>query len=405
MTYRLPHSRKSNFATEPRRLQYVFRLDQACLEEVRQELLFTQVACDAQGAGLVWQEQGSPPVPPPGAMRGPSAPADTTAAPLPLAPAPAPSVTEPAPPAPRPTALPEATLTDAPQDEPAVIPEPARSAPEAERRQLTVMFCDLADSTRLSQQLDAEDLREVVRAYQATAAAVIQQYAGHIAQYLGDGLLVYFGWPVAHEDEPCAACMRGGGIVEAITTTLNPRLLREKGVPLAVRSESRPDPWWWEKWAVRGWHQHLATGDTVHIAARLEGLAAPNTVVISQVTARLVRGRRSGGKDPGGGGPQRGHRAHAGVSGVAGCWRPRWTSPRWPGVPFLVGRDEELGLLRRRWEQAKERLGQVVLLSGTAGLGKSALTEVLRAQVARRGCGPASPCAVRRITSIVPCIR
>ena len=100
---------------------------------------------------------------------------------------------------------------------------------------MTVMFCDLADSTRLAQQLDAEDLREVVRAYQATAAAVIQQYAGHIAQYLGDGLLVYFGWPVAHEDDALRGVHAGLGIVEAITTTLNPRLQREKGVQLAVR--------------------------------------------------------------------------------------------------------------------------------------------------------------------------
>ena len=100
------------------------------------------------------------------------------------------------------------------------------------------MFCDLADSTRLSQQLDAEDLREVVRAYQATAAAVIHQYAGHIAQYLGDGLLVYVGWPVAHEDDALRGVHAGLGIVEAITTTLNPRLQREKGV--AVGGARRP---------------------------------------------------------------------------------------------------------------------------------------------------------------------
>jgi class 3 adenylate cyclase/predicted ATPase len=366
-----------------RRLQYVFRLDEACLEEVRQELLFTQVACDAQGAGLVWTGEGPPPVQPPGAMRGPSAPADTTAAPLPLAPAPAPSVTEPAPPAPRPTAPPEATLTDAPQDEPAVIPEPARSAPEAERRQLTVMFCDLADSTRLAQQLDAEDLREVVRAYQATAAAVIQQYAGHIAQYLGDGLLVYFGWPVAHEDDALRGVHAGRGIVEAITTTLNPRLQREKGVQLAVRVGIHTGPVVVGEMGGGGRHEHLATGDTVNIAARLEGLAAPNTVVISQVTARLVR-QAVGLEDLG-------RQALKGVTEpmpVFRVLRPLEApadQPAVAGVPFLVGRDEELGLLRRRWEQAKERLGQVVLLSGTAGLGKSALTEVLRAQVRDEG--------------------
>ncbi len=97
------------------------------------------------------------------------------------------------------------------------------------------MFCDLADSTKLSQQLDPEDLREVVRAYQATAAEVIQQYEGHMSQYLGHGLLIYFGWPVAHEDDAQRALHSGLGIVEAITTTLNPRLEREKGVQLTVR--------------------------------------------------------------------------------------------------------------------------------------------------------------------------
>ena len=112
------------------------------------------------------------------------------------------------------------------------------------------MFCDLADSTRLSQQLDAEDLREVVRAYQATAAAVIQQYAGHIAQYLGDGC--WCGWPVAHEDDALRGVHAGLGIVEAITTTLNPRLHGRRACSWRYGSVSIPDPWWWEKWAVGG---------------------------------------------------------------------------------------------------------------------------------------------------------
>jgi class 3 adenylate cyclase len=167
---------------------------------------------------------------------------------------------------------------DAPQDESGVVSERTRSAPEAERRQLTVMFCDLADSTRLSQQLDAEDLREVVRAYQATAATVIQQYVGHVAQYLGDGLLVYFGWPVAHEDDALRGVHAGLGLVEAITTTLNPRLEREKGMQLAVRIGLHTGPVVVGEMGGGGRHEHLATGDTVHIAARLEGLAAPNTV-------------------------------------------------------------------------------------------------------------------------------
>jgi class 3 adenylate cyclase len=161
----------------------------------------------------------------------------------------------------------------------AAVPlEPTRTAPEAERRQLTVMFCDLADSTILAQQLDPEDLREVTRAYQSTAAAVIQQYAGYIAQYLGDGLLVYFGWPVAHEDDALRAVHAGLGILEAVTTQLKPRLQQEKDVQVAVRVGMHTGPVVVGEMGGGGRQEHLATGDTVHITARLEGLAAPNTV-------------------------------------------------------------------------------------------------------------------------------
>jgi class 3 adenylate cyclase len=114
------------------------------------------------------------------------------------------------------------------------MPEPARSTPEAERRQLTVMFCDLVGSTDLSRNLDPEDLREVVRAYQETAAEVIERYQGHIAQYLGDGLLIYFGFPVAHEDDAQRAVYTGLEIPEAIAT-LNTRLQVDYRVQLAVR--------------------------------------------------------------------------------------------------------------------------------------------------------------------------
>src|SRR6266487_4180963 len=107
-------------------------------------------------------------------------------------------------------------------------PRAARGAPEAERRQLTVLFCDLVESTALASQLDPEDLREVVRAYQAVCAEVIQRFDGHIAQYLGDGLLVYFGYPQAHEDDVQRAVRSGLGMVEAMET-LNTRLEREHG--------------------------------------------------------------------------------------------------------------------------------------------------------------------------------
>jgi class 3 adenylate cyclase len=112
--------------------------------------------------------------------------------------------------------------------------EPKLPTSSAERRQLTVMFCDLMDSTPLSEQLDPEDLREVVRAYQQTSAEVIQRFDGHIAQLLGDGLLVYFGWPQAHDDDAQRAVQGGLGIIEAMDT-LNTRLERDKGLRLGIR--------------------------------------------------------------------------------------------------------------------------------------------------------------------------
>src|ERR671935_642914 len=117
---------------------------------------------------------------------------------------------------------------------PQTAPPPAVLAtPAAERRQLTVLFCDLVGSTALSAQLDPEDLREVVRAYQTTCADVIQHFDGHIAQYLGDGLLVYFGYPQAHEDDARRAVRTGLGIVETLGA-LNARLAQKRGLRLAV---------------------------------------------------------------------------------------------------------------------------------------------------------------------------
>jgi class 3 adenylate cyclase len=146
------------------------------------------------------------------------------------------------------------------------------------------MFCDLVDSTQLSGQLDLEDLRDVVRAYQETGAGVIRRYEGHIAQYLGDGLLVYFGWPQAHEDDARRGVHAGLGIVEAITTTLNPRLEKAKGVRLAVRIGIHTGPVVIGEMGGGGRHEQLALGETTHIASRLEGMAQPDTVVISDTT-------------------------------------------------------------------------------------------------------------------------
>jgi class 3 adenylate cyclase/predicted ATPase len=374
-----------------RALTDVLGFDQALLVKIREELTFRQLARDEDGKGLVWtgevQPAASPTVAMPRQPARPDAPTVRAAAVSPLPPSHGPTVLTPheAPTTPECLSTPavDGSVAGAMHAVLSEAPPAARVAPEAEWRQLTVMFCDLADSTRLSQQLDAEDLREVVRAYQATAAAVIDQYEGTIAQYLGDGLLVYFGWPVAHEDDALRGVNAGLGLVAVLTTTLNPRLEREKGVQLTVRIGLHTGPVVVGEMGGGKRHEHLATGDTVNIAARLEGLAAPNTVVISPVTARLVRSAFV--LEDLGPHALKGVTEPLPVFQVLKPLEEHADEPVAAGVPFLVGRDEELGLLRRRWEQAKERLGQMVLLSGTAGLGKSALTEVLRAQVRDEG--------------------
>jgi class 3 adenylate cyclase/tetratricopeptide (TPR) repeat protein len=345
-------------------------------------LRFKRLARDEAGEGLVWTGDVQPAAPHPLTVPGQPAPADPTAVaslPVPMPP-PGSATHTPS----HGSSVPPATVsTEALEDDSTIPPEPTRSAPGAERRELTVMFCDLADSTVLAQQLDPEDLCEVIRAYQATAAAVIGQYEGYIAQYLGDGLLVYFGWPVAHEDDGLRGVHAGLGIVEAITTTLNPRLQREKGVQIAIRLGLHTGPVVVGEMGGGGRHEHLATGDTVNIASRLEGLAAPNTVVISPMTARLVRGVFA--LEDLGPHELKGVAEPMQVFRVRGPMEMDDEAPRAAGSPFLVGRDEEVGLLLRRWEQSKAGLGQVVLISGEAGIGKSALVEVLRAHVRAEG--------------------
>jgi class 3 adenylate cyclase/predicted ATPase len=245
------------------------------------------------------------------------------------------------------------------------------------------MFCDLADSMKLFQQLDPEDLREVIRAYQQTSAEVIQRFDGYIAQHLGDGLLIYFGWPRAHEDDAQRALHGGLGIVEAITMSLNPRLKQEKGMQLTVRLGIHTGPVVVGEMGGSGRQENLATGETVNIAARLEGLAQPNTVVVSSVTERLVRGAFAF-EDLG---PQ----VLKGVADPIEIFRVlsptevhRDEDESLPdGGVFLIGRNEEVGLLLRRWEQAKEGLGQVVLINGEPGIGKSSLVATMRHHVAQ----------------------
>lgn len=161
--------------------------------------------------------------------------------------------------------------------------------PQAERRQLTVMFCDLADSTRLASVLDPEDLREVIRAYQHTCAVAIQRFDGSIAQYLGDGLLVYFGWPQAHEDGAQRAVRTSLAILDAMEM-LHARLHQEKGIHLAVRIGIHTGPVVMGEMGSGGRHEQLALGETPNIAARLQSLTELQTAAMSAATSRIVQG-------------------------------------------------------------------------------------------------------------------
>jgi class 3 adenylate cyclase len=353
----LRHERRVTYRT----LTDVFGLDETSLEDIRKELGFKRLALDEDGEGLVWTGEGPLAVPSAAALTRPPAPLEAVAVPSPA------SLEH---------SLPT-TKTEPP-------PEPVHHVPEAERRQLTVLFCDLVSSTQLSGQLDPEDWRAVVRAYQEAAAAVIQRYAGHIAQYLGDGLLVYVGYPAAHEDEARRAVHAGLGMVQAIVT-LNTRLAAQYGVELAVRLGIHTGPVVVGQMGGGGRHEHLALGETPNLAARLQALAPANAVVISAVTARLVQNTFA--LEDFGAHALPGVAEPMAVSRVRGLLATPSRDEEFvtATVPVLVGREEESGLLRRRWDQSKAGLGQVVFVSGEAGIGKSALVEALRAQVRAEG--------------------
>jgi class 3 adenylate cyclase len=239
-----------------RTLKRQFQLDDTALEDLTVELIKGQrLAADEDGEVLVWIGDAAVP-PAPGAV----------------APAPAPL------PTPQEAALPQTAP-----------PLPAVSTPEAERRQLTVLFCDLVGSTALSVQLDPEDLREVVRAYQDVCAKVIARFEGYIAQYLGDGLLIYFGYPWAHEDDAQRAVRAGLGIVEAMGR-LNTHLRQEHVVSLAVRLGIHTGLVVVGDVGGGTRREQLALGETPNLAARLQGIAAPNTLVISATTYQLLGG-------------------------------------------------------------------------------------------------------------------
>jgi predicted ATPase/class 3 adenylate cyclase len=261
---------------------------------------------------------------------------------------------------------------------------PDAPAPDAERRQLTVMFCDLVGSTELSEQLDPEELRALVKAYQETSTQAVRRYDGVVVQHLGDGLLVYFGYPRAHEDDPERAVRAALQIIATVgarcfaPSASGPR-------PLQVRIGIHTGLVVIGEVGAGERRETLALGETPNLAARLQTLAEPDTVVISAATHRLVAGlfecRGLGARALKGlSSPVTAHR----VLGETDARSPFDVAVR-KGLTPLIGRSAELALLRERWERSTAREAQLVLLSGEAGIGKSRLLESLRASVGPGG--------------------
>ena len=258
------------------------------------------------------------------------------------------------------------------------VPKPAvASAPSAapqdtaERRQVTVMFSDLVGSTALSARMDPEDLREVIAAYQKAVTATVQRFGGFVAKYLGDGVLVYFGYPQAHEDDAERAVRAALELIQAVSNLKSSAPLQTRvgiGTGLVVVGDLIGSGEAQERGIV---------GETPNLVARLQGLAEPNSVVVAESTRKLLGNlfelEDLGAKDL------------KGIAEPVRTWvavRPSSVESRFEalhagGLTALVGREEELELLLRRWSKAKVGEGQVVLLSGEAGIGKSRLTAAL----------------------------
>ncbi|HEX6012022.1 MAG TPA: AAA family ATPase, partial [Geminicoccaceae bacterium] len=264
------------------------------------------------------------------------------------------------------------------EERPAAAPgAPPARASDAERRQLTVMFVDLVGSTALSARLDPEDTREVIRAYQNAVAGEVSRFEGQVAKFMGDGVLAYFGWPRAHEDEAERAVRAGLAIVAAVSR------LTGGGEVLACRIGIATGLVVVGDLIGEGAAQEqVVVGDTPNLAARLQGVAEPGGIVIGDLTRQLL-----------------GHLFELralGPQALKGMREPvpafavlrehalesRFAARQAGGVAPIVGREQELALLLERWRQAKSGEGQLVLLTGEAGIGKSRITEAVIESVA-----------------------
>jgi class 3 adenylate cyclase/tetratricopeptide (TPR) repeat protein len=267
----------------------------------------------------------------------------------------------------------------------ASAPTPLSDAPLAtdkaaqdtgERRQVTVMFSDLVGSTALSTRMDPEDLREVISAYQKCVAETVRRCGGFVAKYMGDGVLIYFGYPQAHEDDAERAVRAGLELIAAVTALRSPVPLQTR-VGIATGLVVVGDLIGSGEAQERG-----IVGETPNLAARLQGIAEPNMVIIAESSRRLL-GNLFELQDLG-------VRDLKGIAGPTRAWaalrgttvESRFDAMHATGLTALVGRDEETELLLRRWSKAKSGEGQVVLLAGEAGIGKSRLTAVLLGRLA-----------------------
>jgi class 3 adenylate cyclase len=255
----------------------------------------------------------------------------------------------------------------------ATLAEGAGSRPEAERRQLTVLFCDLVGSTALSTRLDPEEMREVLRSYQDAVAGEIARFDGHLAQYLGDGVLAYFGWPRAHEDDAERAVRAALAATEAIS-----RLQSPHGTLLAARAGIATGLVVVGDLIGEGdAQQQTVVGETLNLAARLQGAAGPGGVVVSEATRRLI-GELFELDDLG-------QQELKGIDPPVHAFRvvrekeaeTRFDARQRSGLAPMAGRDREMARLLECWRQACRGEGRIVILTGEAAIGKSRITRAL----------------------------